>query len=475
MKYNEKGKQNFFSSFIEALKKGDAFVKLSTIWMGAGYFKRKKYFHAVVMTVFELFFIFFAIFFAAKYLSKFSTLGTIVQEVIYNPATMKNEFNDYDNSFLILLYSVLSFVVIGLFVAVWFRNVVSAYQLQLAEENQIHIPTLKEDFAAALDSKFHITLLTLPVLGVVCFTIIPLIVMIAVAFTNYDQQHFPPGALFTWVGLENFKNIFTNSITITFGYSFFKVLGWTLVWAVLATFTCYFGGIIVALLINSKKTRWKKFWRTGFIVCMAVPQFVSLLIVRCFFRDQGILNTLLANVGITELLKNIGLVPSYLPYIPFLTNPYWAKATIIFINIWVGVPYLLLMVSGIMMNIPQDQYEAATIDGANGFQQFIYITMPYLLFVTGPYLINSVVTNINNFNVIFLITNNIYETSDQLLANSHARETDLLVTWLFRLTNDYYNYKMASVIGILVFVVCATITLVAFNFIMKGNAEEAMQ
>ena len=101
--------------------------------------------------------------------------------------------------------------------------------------------------------------------------------------------------------------------------------------------------------------------------------------------------------------------------------------------------------------------------------------MPYMLFVTGPYLINSVVQNINNFNVIYLLTQDVYETTDQLMAISHGRETDLLVTWLFRLTNEYYNYKMASVIGILVFVVCTVITLVAFNVFLKKNKEGEMQ
>ena len=127
------------------------------------------------------------------------------------------------------------------------------------------------------------------------------------------------------------------------------------------------------------------------------------------------------------------------------------------------------------MNIPQDLYEAATIDGANNVQKFKAITMPYMLFVTGPYLINSVVQNINNFNVIYLLTQDVYETTDQLMAISHGRETDLLVTWLFRLTNEYYNYKMASVIGILVFVVCTVITLVAFNVFLKKNKEGEMQ
>ena len=191
--------------------------------------------------------------------------------------------------------------------------------------------------------------------------------------------------------------------------------------------------------------------------------------------SNGIVNTICSNIGLTAFLENIGLVTKGLGYIPFLTEKTWAKFTIIFINFWVGVPYLLLMATGVLMNIPADLYEAATLDGANAFQQFKNITMPYMLFVTGPYLVNSVVQNVNNFNVIYLTTQDVYTTLDQKLANSHAQEIDLLVNWLFRLTNEYYNYKMASVIGIMVFLVCSAISLLAFNQMIKGDKEAAMQ
>ena len=98
--------------------------------------------------------------------------------------------------------------------------------------------------------------------------------------------------------------------------------------------------------------------------------------------------------------------------------------------------------------------------------------MPYVLFVTGPALVTDFVKNINNFNVIYLLTQDVFTTTDQYLANSQAKEVDLLVTWLFRLTQEYYNYKMASVIGICVFVICAVFTLVAFNLMTGKDKEE---
>ena len=409
---------NFFAEFGNAVVKGDLFVKLSLLWLGAGYARRKQYVKAVLMTILEVAVILFTVNFAMEYVPKFATLGTVKPEKVFNMKTMKNEFNDYDNSFQILLFSLFSFVV-------W-------------------------------------------------FTVIPSLLLIFVAFTNYDQNHMPPNSLFTWVGFDNFISLFGGGgLTATFGYSFVRVLGWTLVWSFFATITTYIGGILLSLLLNSKKTRFPKMWRTLFIVTIAVPQFVSLLLVRNFFANGGIVNTFCSNIGLTDFLRDIGLIST--SYVPFLSAPGWAHVMIILINIWIGVPYQMLISTGVLMNLPSDQLESARVDGATSFQIFRKITMPYLLFVTGPALITDFVKNINNFNVIYLLTENVYTTTNQAMANSQATEVDLLVTWLFRLTQDYYNYKMASAIGIMVFIICSVFTLVAFNRMIKGDREGTYQ
>ncbi len=133
----------------------------------------------------------------------------------------------------------------------------------------------------------------------------------------------------------------------------------------------------------------------------------------------------------------------------------------------------MLIATGVLMNIPTEQMESAKIDGATPRQIFVHITMPYVLFITGPSLVTDFVKNINNFNVIFLLTNGVFTTTNQLMANSQAKEVDLLVTWLYTLTQDYYNYKMASAIGIIVFLICAVFTLVSFNRLIQGDREEA--
>lgn len=465
---------SFFSGFGTAVAKGDLFVKLSLLWWGAGYVCRKQYVKAVIMTALEIAVILFTVFFAMDYVPKFGSLGTVKAEKVFNVETMKSDWNDYDHSFKILLFSLFSFVVWFAAVIVWMKNLTNVYKLQRMDENGEHINTFREDLRTYIGEKFHITLLTLPVIGVVVFTLIPILLLVFVAFTNYDQSHMPPSQLFTWVGLKNFITLFGGGgLTSTFGYAFVRVLGWTLVWAVFATFTTYIGGILLALLLNSKKTRLPKLWRTLFVVTIAVPQFVSLLLVRNFFADSGIVNTICSNIGLTGFLRDAGLISTV--YIPFLSAPGWAHVMIVIINIWVGVPYQMLIATGVLMNIPSDQLESARVDGAKPFQIFRKITMPYMLFITGPALVTDFVKNINNFNVIYLLTQDVYTTTDQAMANSQAQEVDLLVTWLFRLTQDYYNYKMASVIGIIVFVICAVFTLFAFNFMIKGDKEGTYQ
>ncbi len=465
---------SLFKEFGQAAAKGDLFVKLSLIWMGAGYIRRKQFVKGILMTIFEVAVIWYTLGFAMEYVPKFSTLGTVQQESVFNIATMQTEFNDYDHSFMILLFSLISFVVWAIFAVVYLYNIVAVYRLQKRAEAGLHINTFKEDMKEYINKKFYVTLLALPVTGIVVFTVIPLLVLILVAFTNYDQQHMPPSSLFTWVGFENFKSLFSSGgLTITFGYAFGKILVWTLVWAVFATITTYIGGILLSMLINSKKTKLPKLWRTLFVITIAVPQFVSLLLVRNFFANNGIFNTFCASIGLTDWLRDIGLIST--SYIPFLSANGWAHVMIILINIWIGVPYQMLIATGVLMNIPTEQLESARIDGATPRQTFIHITMPYVLFVTGPTLVTDFVKNINNFNVIYLLTDGVFVTTDQLMANSQAKETDLLITWLFNLTQNYYNFKMASTIGIVVFVICAVFTLIAFSRFLKGDREEAFR
>lgn len=402
-------------------------------------------------------------------------------EGLSTPRTCTTEFStkktvcvDGDNSFKILLFSLIMIAILVAYLVLWIKQPHRVFENEKKVRKAYPIHDAMDDVDDALDSRFYKTVLAAPVFGVILFTIIPILFMVFVAFTNYDATHSYPTNNFNWVGFDNFATFFTGGGTGSyFGEIFGKVLLWTLLWAFFATITTYIGGLLLALQINSKLTKFPKLWRTCFVITIAVPQFVTLMLIRFFLGNNGIINSLLYQWGVVDWAKSIGWIST--DYFPFFSDPTWMKVMVIIINMWIGFPYMMLITSGILMNIPSDLYESARIDGAGPQRMFWNITMPYILQVTGPYLISSFVGNLNNFNVIYLLTSGYTSTSTRY-ASVKANEADLLVTWLFKMVTDSTkNYYMSSVIGIFIFLVSAIFTLLAFTQTTKGNREERFQ
>ena len=447
-----KGFANYFSRFI----KGDWATKCSYLIMGVGNASKGQVVKGFLFLLVEVAYILYMVFFGWHYLMKFPTLGT-VSPVDESGHRVKGITPD--NSMLILLYGVLTIIITILFFVVYIANTKSAYKAQqtVAEGKKPigFLDELKEFF----DSKFHVTLLAFPTLTISVFTILPLIFMILIAFTNFDSDHNELAHLFTWVGFDTFRQVFETTGKASMGATFVELTEWTLIWAVFATVLNYILGMVVALMINKKGIKLKALWRTLFVVTVAVPQFVSLLLMSQMLNvNDGAINTLLCDV--------LHFIPQHIDFLG--GDPTVARITVIVVNCWVGIPYTILITSGILMNIPADLYESATIDGAGPVKSFFSITLPYMLFVTTPYLITSFVGNINNFNVIYLLTSNLQNSNDLYKAG----HTDLLVTWLFKLTMNEHDYNLAAAIGILVFIVCATISLLTFNLTKSAKNEE---
>ncbi len=446
-------------SFRAALAHGDKATKLSAIVMGAGNFAHRQIGKGLLYLACEVCFILYMVLLGGGFLRGLVTLGTQTGGEVFNEATQVFEYTSGDNSMLFLLYGVFTIFVIIFFLFAWADGLRSAYKSELLAKQGRHLNTLREDIKSLFDENIHKFLLTGPVVCVFAFTIIPLFFMALIAFTNYDEKHQPPGALFHWVGFKNFAKLLSTESGL--GYAFWHVLGWTLIWAVFATFLNYFFGIILALIIDRKDTKCKSLWRFIFVLSIAVPQFVSLLIMRTMLQPEGAVNV---------LLKNLGLIDQSLP---FWTNAMWARVTVIIVNLWVGIPFTMLQVTGILMNIPKELYEAAQMDGAGPITIFFKITMPYILFVTTPYLITSFIGNINNFNVIYLLTGG--APASLAYNNGTAGKTALPVTWLYTLTREYQNYNYAAVISILVFILSATFSLLALKRSKVLDNEEAFQ
>ncbi|MBO5736392.1 MAG: sugar ABC transporter permease [Clostridia bacterium] len=467
MKVNRVGKTkktNTIKKIYHAVKDGSYKTRLSFLVMGFGQIAEGQIAKGVLYLITQLLFVLFMIFFGGRYILHLlsGNLGTKLSGEYWNEELQLFEKVQGDNSFLILLYGVASLLLLFLYLLVWGMNVNGNYANDLRLREGKRLPTFREDVQTLINERFYVPLLSLPFVGLLIFTVMPLVFMVLIAFTNYDYAHMPPGKLFDWVGLENFTTMFSLSSGGGFALVFLRVLLWTFVWAFFATFTNYFLGLIIALLIHKKGIRLKALWRTLFVVAIAVPQFVTLLLMQKILDNDGILNAILGTriLWLTDQ-RYFALLP---------------RLMIILVNIWIGVPYTLLMCSGILMNIPADYYEAARIDGAGTARIFMEITLPYMLHITTPYLITQFVGNINNFNVIWLLTGGGPVDNVYYGGGTQAQSTDLLVTWLYRLTTDQNpKYNVASVIGIVIFVISAVLSLITYNKTAAARNEGEFQ
>ena len=431
---------------MAAVREGGTETKLSMLVMGLGNIVHKQAVKGALFLAAEILYVAFMITNGFHCLAMLPSLGSVEQEEIWNETLQIYEYTQGDNSVLILLYGVAVIMLSVLMFCFWRETLKSAYQAECLDRQGKHVNTFAEDLKTFLHENVQKLLMTPPLIFIFGLTVLPLVFMICMAFTNYSKldNHL---VLFDWVGLENFRTLFdSNSIL---GSTFWSVLAWTVIWAFFATFSNYIFGMILAMVINRPGTKAKSFWRFCFVLCCAVPSFVSLLIMRTMLQPDGAVNV---------LLRNLGWIASD-SSLPFFTDSLWAKVTIIVINIWVGVPYTLLQLTGVLQNIPGELYEAAKIDGANTVQIFSKITLPYMLYITTPYLIATFTGNVNNFNIIYLLSGGDPVTN---LAST-AGSTDLLVTWLYKLTIDKQYYNVGAVIGILTFLILAAVSLLAYR------------
>lgn len=469
--------QNFGRRFID----GSIGTKLSHFICGAGNFYHGQIIKGIIFLLLQVAFVLFMVLcpeinntpYGWKALVNLALKGNPIAQNEYVPGVGLIHVAA-DDSKLFLLFGLVTIAVIILYIAIWFANIKSSYKADQDVKSGRKPTSFKQDWLNLLDGKFHILMLTPTCLAALIFTVIPTVFMICMAFTTYNDFDMNAATdlyyknLFHWNGLTNFIDIFQGNTTLgrEIGARFFPVLGWTMVWAIFATVTCYFGGILLAILINKKGIKFKKVFRTVFILTIAIPQFISLLAMRNILNGAGPVNT---------ILQNLGWIDSPIGFLGNNTsgdNPYLAKVMVIIINMWLGIPYTMLMTSGILMNIPTDLYEAARVDGAGKMKMLFKITFPYIIFVTTPYLISSFVGNINSFNTIFLLTGG----GPSVVGGTYvAGETDLLVTWLYKLTIDNGEYNTGAVIGIFTFLITATITLIAYRRSKAYKEEDTFQ
>ena len=347
-----------------------------------------------------------------------------------------------DNSVVMLLMGLLSVIALFLLGIIYIGNIKDAYETQLRVERGGKPATFREDLKQLLDKKFYKTVLFLPVLGVCVFNILPIVFMIAIAFTNYGGSIVPP-KLVDWVGFDNFIQIATFS---KFAPTFGKILGWNLLWATASTALNYFAGLGLALLLNKDCVKGKAFWRAFPVLAYAVPGFITLLGFKFMFSYGGPINQMITAAGHSA----IGFLD--------IDAKWTARLIGLFVNRWISVPSIMLLATGILSNIDNSQMESAKIDGANKWKQFVHITLPFVLFSTTPVLISQFIGNFNNFGIFFFLRGGLYLDGYFL-----ASDTDLLINWLYNLSinNNYYN--IGATISLIIFMITSLISLTIYT------------
>ncbi|MCX4633999.1 sugar ABC transporter permease [Streptomyces sp. RPA4-5] len=245
---------------------------------------------------------------------------------------------------------------------------------------------------------------------------------------NIGVNHLP--ATYKFTGLDNYRAVLSDGV-------FWDRLGWTVLWTVACVSLTFLVGLTLANMLN-RTLRGRTFYRLALILPWAIPAFISVFTWRMLYNEKnGILNKLLAGGGIDA--------------VPWLNDPTWAKLSVIAVNVWLGVPFMLVALLGGLQSIPGELYEAAEMDGASAWQRFRHITVPGLRAVSSTVILLSTIWTFNMFPVIFLLTR-----------GGPGDATEILVTYAYRLSfiDSPRNFSESAAWGVLILVLLSVVAVV---------------
>lgn len=289
---------------------------------------------------------------------------------------------------------------------------------------------------------FPFMLLTPAMIGLSILIIYPLLWELNISFTNMSLRHFMD---WDYIGFEQYKKVFTSPVLKQ--TMFWPLLGRTVLWTAVNVFFHVTGGLILALLLN-REMKFKGIYRAIIILPWAIPQIIAVMAWRNEFHyEYGFINVVLSNMGMEP--------------IKWLTDPLWNFIAMCITNIWLGIPFMMVILLGALQSVSGEYYEAAEIDGATNWQMFWKITLPMIQPVVTPAVILGVVWTFNNFNIPFFINQFELESSD------------ILVTALFRAAFQYNRYGFSAAFAFVIFLVLLlySVFYVKFTGALKGATE----
>ncbi|WP_019413715.1 carbohydrate ABC transporter permease [Paenisporosarcina sp. TG20] len=364
------------------------------------------------------------------------------------------EIPKLDHSVFLLIDGIIAIIITIMGLAIYAFNLYDAHQNGKRRDLGIAVNSVRKQYHNLIDNGFPYLMITPGFFLLIFVVIFPILFVLLLAFTNYDLYHSPPNNLVDWIGFQNFVDIFRLDIWRT---TFFAVLAWTIVWTFGATTLQVALGIFLAILVNQKDLKGKAIIRTIMILPWAVPAFITILIFSGMFNETfGVINrTILPFLGMEG--------------IPWMTNEMWTRLALIMIQTWLGFPFIFAMTTGVLQSIPDELYEAATVDGASIMQKFFSITLPLVIFATAPILITQYTFNFNNFNVIFL-----FNGGGPAIPGQNAGGTDILISWIYRLTMTSAQYGKAAAVTMILSIIVISVALWQFKRTKSFQEEDMM-
>lgn len=308
-------------------------------------------------------------------------------------------------------------------------------------------------------------LLVLPAfLGVMFLIVYPFMYEIRLAFSNASlgtqaTKNASYGFIYGW---NNLVALFTGPVAQD--AKFFAVFGRTVVWTVINVVCHVAGGMGLALLLH-RKMKLQGLYRTLLIFPWAIPTTIAAMALRNEFdNNYGLFNILLTNLHnfFVSLGNTFSWFANHIGPVSWKQDPFWAFVSILISNIWLGIPFMSVIILGGLQSISAEYYEAAEIDGANKFQMFRNITMPLLRPVLTPAVVLGVVWTFNKFDVIYLITQ-----------GGPQEKTDILVSSMYKAAFSFYRYGFTAMFALVIFVILFLFTL--FYLRISGGLKSAME
>lgn len=261
-----------------------------------------------------------------------------------------------------------------------------------------------------------------------------------ISFTNMNVYHW---FNFEFVGLKNYRDAL-----LVFDSGFLSALWATLLWTVVNMALQLVIAFVLASLLNIKDLRFRRLYKTLLMFPWAMPGYVSILLWKTgMFNSQfGLLN---------QWMQKMGLEP-----VRWLSGRVSAFICCTAVNLWLALPFMIMIMDGALQAVDRSCYESAVLDGANWVQRTLYLTIPAIRPIIGPAVVITVFTTFKQFDVIYLLTQ---QAGAKTGAGLHT-----ILTYAYENAFITNNYGYSSAISIIIFAMLILFSLASRRRVKEG-------